>query len=732
MDRALRLEQQGQPEKALQLYQAQLKKTSPSDRAALAELEFHIGESLLAMDRSREAFAAYNQAISYDSSHRMAHLRLGEMYLLSGAADRAAEQAQAVLNHGGENLDALALLGAAASASGNVSVARNAFEDVLEKDPSRVKVALSLADLLHRDGETATARFVLLRAAKAQPKSPAPWMTLGRLEETLGQVKQAEESYRKAVRIEDAPEPNLRLAQFLERTARLDEARTVLQHVDALRPDFRISGGDLSLVIGDSPQAQAAYLSALKDSAATRKSAPDSVRGRMVARLIEADLANSNLDKDSNLDQAHQGDPIALARHHLELFRNDTDAATLEILQAEIALAGEDLPAARSHVDAALRLAPDSASAEFVSGVLQLRLGDSAAAEAAWNRAVDDDPAHVPTRLALAQLALDRHDIEEAESEVVPVVREEPANLQALMIFGRVLIGQHDFSSAEVIANRAHAVAPDSPLPDLLLGEAALAKGDSGNALLAFQKAVLEDPNSEDAVEGLVKAYSGGGVKREMLLAMEKIARQEPKSPVLLEISGRLFAEHGWNDDARRCLESALKLSPSRSSAALYLARVLTATGDDDSASRYAVLVPGISQVLEGVSAQQRGDDASAIKHYEAAVRAGDRTSIAANNLAWIYAESGRNLDRALEVAQRAVELAPGDAGVLDTLGFVRLQRREYSDAVRILQHAFTVAQGSRSPELSAIAQHLRTAYINSGQPELAAALHRPFGGMNP
>ena len=119
MDRALRLEQQGQPEKALQLYQAQLKKTSPSDHAALAELEFHIGESFLAMDRSREAFAAYNQAIAYDSSHRMAHLRLGEMYLLSGAADRAAEQAQAVLNHSGKNLDALALLGAAASASGN-------------------------------------------------------------------------------------------------------------------------------------------------------------------------------------------------------------------------------------------------------------------------------------------------------------------------------------------------------------------------------------------------------------------------------------------------------------------------------------------------------------------------------------------------------------------------------------------------------------------------------------
>lgn len=98
MDRALSLEKQGRPDKALQIYEAQLEKTPNTDCTMLAELNFRIGESFLAMDRAREAFSAFNRAIELDSGHPEARLKLGEMYLLSGSADRAAEQAQAVLH----------------------------------------------------------------------------------------------------------------------------------------------------------------------------------------------------------------------------------------------------------------------------------------------------------------------------------------------------------------------------------------------------------------------------------------------------------------------------------------------------------------------------------------------------------------------------------------------------------------------------------------------------------
>jgi len=721
LDRAAKLEKQGHADEALQIYQSQLGLTPEYDRGRQAELQFRMGECLLALNRTREAFSAFNKAVELDSSHPTARLRLGEMYLLSGSLDHATEQAQAILNHSGKNLDALALLGAAASASGNDGVARNAFEDVLEQDPTRIKVALSLAELLNRRGETETARAVLLRAANSQPHSAAPWMTLGRLEETVGRVAKAEEAYRTAVSIEDAPDTNLRLAQFLERTARVKEAKLVLLHVDALRPEFRTAHADLDLITNDTLQARQSYLTALNGFTPTEGKAGREDRARTIARLIESDLASHNTSPASSDRLVTMA---SLARKQLEFFQNELDPATREILQAEIAVAGNDLSTARIHADAAVQIAPDSASAQYVDGVVKSRLGDPMAARIAWESALENDDSHVPSRIALAQLLLNQHDFEGAQSNIIPVVREEPANLEALMVFGHVLVAENDLGSAEVIANRAQVAAPNSPMPDLLRGEIALANRDPGNALIAFQKAVLRDPDNEEAIDGLTRAYKGGQVKREMLMGMEKIARSEPASATLLQISGQLFAEHGWNEDAKRCLISAVQIDPSRSSAALQLARVLMLTGDMKRASQYAVLVPGISEVFQGVAAEQRGDVDAAVSHYEAAVRAGDRTAVAANNLAWIYAGRRTHLDRALEVAKRAVELSPRDAGILDTLGFVHLQRREYTDAVKILEHARSLALGDRTPELSQIEQHLRTAYISSGQPELAAALH--------
>jgi tetratricopeptide (TPR) repeat protein len=686
-----------------------------------------MGECLLALDRTRDAFSAYNKAIELDDTHQTAHLRLGELYLLSGSVDHATEQARAVLNHGGQNLDALALLGSAAAASGNDGVARNAFEDVLEKDPARVKVALSLAELLNRRGETQTARAVLLRAAEAQPRSPVPWMTLGRLEETLGRVQQAEEAYRRAVLIEDAPDTNLRLAQFLERTSRVKEAKALLLHVDELRPAFRTASADFDFVTNNSREARRDYLLALNGLVAPQRNDDHDNRARMVARLIESDLAGQNPSfPHGSISSA------SLARKHLEYFRDEIDPVTREILLGEIAIADEDLTTARIHAEAAVQRAPDSAPAQYLDGLVKLRMDDANGARMAWETGLESDPTHIPIRIALGQLLLDQGDIQGAESNVVPVVREEPVNLRALILFGDVLLAQHDLGAAQVIANRAQAAAPRSPQPDILRGKIFLAQHDPGSALIAFQKAVLLDPESEEAVEGLATAYSGGRVKREMLLGMEKIARAEPASPTLLEISGRLFADHGWNDDAKRCLASALQLDPTRSSAALRLARALVVSGDDGKASQYAVLVPGISEVLQGVSAEQRGDKLAAVDHYEAAVRAGDRTSIAANNLAWIYAEQGSHLARAVEVAERAVQLAPRDAGTLDTLGFVHFKRHEYTDAIRALEHARVIARTEHAPELADIESHLRAAYISAGQPELAAALREPARAGTP
>jgi tetratricopeptide (TPR) repeat protein len=192
-----------------------------------------------------------------------------------------------------------------------------------------------------------------------------------------------------------------------------------------------------------------------------------------------------------------------------------------------------------------------------------------------------------------------------------------------------------------------------------------------------------------------------------------------------MEIAGRLFAENHWYADAERCLTAALKMDPQRTTAAGQLAQVFAATGDLNAAADSAAKTGGNSAaLLAGVKAQERNDVSGAIENYERAVRGGEKTGVAANNLAWLYAQQGTNLQHALELAQTAQSLAPHDPAVLDTVGFVHLRLREYSDAIQALESAKRIAmRNPAQPQLLAqIRQHLAEAYLRAGKNEQAAA----------
>jgi uncharacterized protein HemY len=105
----------------------------------------------------------------------------------------------------------------------------------------------------------------------------------------------------------------------------------------------------------------------------------------------------------------------------------------------------------------------------------------------------------------------------------------------------------------------------------------------------------------------------------------------------------------------------------------------------------------------------------------------GENSGVTANNLAWIYAQRSINLDRALELAQFAHQSLPRDLGVMDTLGYVYLQRREYNQAIVILENALGYQksehiEGAPVPELR---QHLAEAYRKAGRTSDAEALIR-------
>ncbi len=77
------------------------------------------------------------------------------------------------------------------------------------------------------------------------------------------------------------------------------------------------------------------------------------------------------------------------------------------------------------------------------------------------------------------------------------------------------------------------------------------------------------------------------------------------------------------------------------------------------------------------------------------------------NNLAWLYAEKGENLKEAKQLAEKAAQSNPKEAGYLDTLGWVQYKQEEYAGAEESLKNALTIL-----PEEPTIHYHLGLVYV--------------------
>ncbi|HXG12652.1 MAG TPA: hypothetical protein VNK04_23040 [Gemmataceae bacterium] len=130
-------------------------------------------------------------------------------------------------------------------------------------------------------------------------------------------------------------------------------------------------------------------------------------------------------------------------------------------------------------------------------------------------------------------------------------------------------------------------------------------------------------------------------------------------------LRARGLAAAGRIDEARREIELALAAQPGNVELAVMLVPELEQQGHQKDADD---LLSKVAAVHEKVLADY---PQSAASH---------------NSLAWMLACCRRQLDKALQHARKAVELAPEQAGYLDTLAEVHFQRGEQQKAIELMK----------------------------------------------
>jgi tetratricopeptide (TPR) repeat protein len=112
-----------------------------------------------------------------------------------------------------------------------------------------------------------------------------------------------------------------------------------------------------------------------------------------------------------------------------------------------------------------------------------------------------------------------------------------------------------------------------------------------------------------------------------------------------------------------------------------------------------------------GAAYERAGQRDKAVATFRELLKRTPDSPMALNYLGYMWAEKGENLDEALKMVSRALELDPGNAAYLDSLGWVYFQKGQFPQAVEQLSKAARLLPGDGT-----VQEHLGDALRAAGK----------------
>ena len=300
--------------------------------------------------------------------------------------------------------------------------------------------------------------------------------------------------------------------------------------------------------------------------------------------------------------------------------------------------------------------------------------------------------------MALAKLHLAAGRSDTSVSLAQEAVALDPKNLQARLTVVRGLLTRKELSRAETELAVLRKQYPTSPSVHALSGVLSGAKGNQAEAKNHFERAMELDPKSIEALRGLVAVDLASRRTAEARGKVDARLADDGKNVAVLVLAAQTYASTGDLARAEGFLRQVLTVDASYLEAYSALAQIYVKQGRlnealsefDEVAKRQTKPIAALT--FAGVILQGQGKADQARDRFSRALELDPDATVAANNLAWLYAESGERLDAALQLALRAKARLPDSPEVDDTVGYVHYKRNSAAQAIPFFERSVKAA----------------------------------------
>lgn len=627
----------------------------------------------VALDRSGDPIAAeieLRKAAEAGYAAELVYPALGRSLLEQGQPQKVLSDLAAVsFDSPAAAAETRSTIGEAHLRLGQREDARSAFASALDAQPQNVSARLGMAKLAATKPDMKEAMRLVDEILAQSPSSVDALIFKAQLLASQNLEADAAKTYEKVLEIEPPnTAANTALVVLLVKAREFEKAKKHLAELRKLIPKSLMTVYLEALVSysqGDLGSAKAATGEVLKAE-------PEHLPSLLLAGAVAHDSGAYGQAEDYLRKVLARAPKETYARRLLvsTYLRSGRSAAALAALQPLI------------------EQFPDDPMVVGLAGEVYLASNQVSKATPYFEKLVALDPNNIAARTRLGQIYIATGDADKAIHDLEAASASSAGQYQTDLALVALYLRKKDLTKALAAVNALEKKQPDNPLTYNVRGIVELGKGDVGSARDSFARALQLQPTYLPAARNLAMLDLADNKPDRAKQRYEAILAKDPKSEEALlslaeltQVSGAPASETG------KALDRAVAARPDSLAIRVAQVNLLRQMGDRTGALAAAqqadAALPDNPQILEvlGRSQLDMGDVDRAIATYGKLAQALPQSSTPLLLQAEAYI-AAKNLDGALQLLNKALELQPGLVQAQKSIAILQIKLGRYDLAL--------------------------------------------------